>query len=152
MAISSYVALNKVTAGGVIELDVYITKVLEARRTVGAPDVVKPVGLHFVVDDKIFRGTNLKFLCCPVQLLLLDGSGQTKLATPVWTHSTLRSKVNRKVKVGTKKFSVIRLDDFNAVEDNKSPSGSVFLIRSYLVVKKEVDEEVYHRWMSQINY
>jgi hypothetical protein len=52
MAISSYVALNKVTAGGVIELDVYITKVLEARRTVGAPDVVKPVGLHFVVDDK----------------------------------------------------------------------------------------------------
>ncbi len=52
MAISSYVAPNKVTAGGVIELDVYITKVLEARRTVGAPDVVKPMGLHFVVDDK----------------------------------------------------------------------------------------------------
>jgi hypothetical protein len=118
----------------------YITKVLEARRTVGAPDVVKPVGL-------------LKFLCCPVQLLLRNGSGQTKLGTPpVWTHSTLRSKVNQKVKVGTKKFFVIRLDDFNAVADNKSPSGSVFLIRSYLVVKKEVDKEGYHRWTSQINY
>jgi hypothetical protein len=92
MAISSHVALNKVTAGGVVELDVYITKVLEACRTVGAPDVVKPVGLHFVVDNKIFRGTNLKFLCCPVQLLLRDGSGQTKLGTPVWTHSTLRRR------------------------------------------------------------
>jgi hypothetical protein len=79
-------------------LDV-ITKVLQARRTVGAPDVVKPVGLHFVVGDKI--------------------SGHTH---------TLRAKVNRKVKVGTKKFSVVRLDDFNAVADNKSPSGSVFLI------------------------
>jgi hypothetical protein len=133
MAISSHVALDKVTAGGVVELDVYITKVLEARRTVGAPDVVKPTGLHFVVGDKIFRGTNLKFLCCPVQLLLRDGSGQTKLGrTPVWAHSTPQSKVNWKVKVGTKKFSVIRLDDFNAVADNKSPSGSVFLIRSYL--------------------
>jgi hypothetical protein len=74
-----------------------------------------------------------------------DSSGQTKLGTPVWTHSTLWAKVDRKVKVGTKKFSVIQLDDFNAIADNKSPSGSVFLIRSYLVVKKEVDEEAYHR-------
>jgi hypothetical protein len=143
MAISCHVALNKVSADGMAELDAYITKALEARSVVGEPDAVRPVGLHFVVDDKIFRGTNHKFLCCPVQLLLRDGSGQTKLCTPVWTHQTLRAKVNRKVKVGTKKLSVIRLDDFNAVE---SPSGHVFLIRSYLVVKKDVDEDAYLRW------
>jgi hypothetical protein len=86
-------------------------------------------------------------LSCPVQLLLRDGSGQTKLCQPVWTDPTLRTKVNRKVKVGTKKLSVIRLDDFNAVSHEKSPSGYVFFIRSYLVVKKDVDEEVYQRWI-----
>jgi hypothetical protein len=149
MAISSHVALNKVSAGGIGELDAYITKALEARSVVGEPDAVRPVGLHFVVDDKIFRGTNHKFLCCPVQLLLRDGSGQTKLCTPVWTHQTLRAKVNRKVKVGTKKLSVIRLDDFNAVAHDKSPSGHVFLIRSYLVVKKDVDEDAYLRWRTE---
>ena len=149
MAISSHVALNKVSAGGIGELDAYVTKALEARSVVGEPDAVRPVGLQFVVDDKIFRGTNHNFLCCPVQLVLRDGSGQTKLCSPVWTHQTLRAKVNRKVKVRTKKLSVIRLDDFHAVAQDKSPSGHVFLIRSYLVVKKDVDEDACLRWRTE---
>jgi hypothetical protein len=149
MAISSHPALNKVAAGGISELDVHITKVLEARRTVGATDVIQSVGLHFVVDDKIFVGTNQNFLCFPAQLLLRDGLGQTKLHAPVWTNQTLRAKVNRKVKVGTKKLSIIRLDDFTAVPHNEAPSGHVFLIRSHLAVKKDVDEEAHVLWRTE---
>jgi hypothetical protein len=150
MAISSHAALNKVAAGGISELDDYITKVLEACRTVGATDVIQPVGLPFVVSDKIFVGTNQNILCCPAQLLLCDGLGQTKLCAPVWTNRTLWAKVNRKVKVRTKKLSVIGLDDFTALPHDKAPSGHAFLIRSYLVLKKDVDEEAHlARWTTE---
>jgi hypothetical protein len=105
-----------------------------------------PLGFHFLVAEKIFRGTNMPLLCCPIQLLLRDGRGETILCQPVWSDKTLHSKVNRKVKFGTKKYSVIRLDNFGVLADPKASSGYVFLIRSYQVVKKDIDEEAYRRW------
>jgi hypothetical protein len=64
----------------------------------------------------------------------------------VWTEQTLRSKVNRKAKMGVKKHSVIRLDDFSVVPHMKAPSGYLVFIRSYLVVKKDIEMEAYQRW------
>jgi hypothetical protein len=144
MVVSSYVALNKIDHGGVRALNGYIARVLGRPTTL--PDDGMPLRFHFLVAEKFFRGTNMPLLCCPIQLLLRDGRGETILCQPVWSDKTLRSKVNRKVKFGTKKYSVIRLDDFGVLADPKASSGYVFLIRSYQVVKKDIDEEAYHRW------
>jgi hypothetical protein len=54
--------------------------------------------------------------------------------------------VNRKAKIGVKKLSVIRLDDFSVVAHQKAPAGYLIFIRSYDVVKKDVDHDVYDRW------
>jgi hypothetical protein len=146
MVISSHVALNKVDSGATSQLNQYISQVLAM--STGATDPPnKPLGLHFVVKEKIFRGTNMKFFCCPVQLLLEDASGETKLCQPMWTDKSLRAKVNRKVKFGTQKRSVIRLVDFKVVVHPPAPAGYVILIRSYDVVKKDVDEDAYERWL-----
>jgi hypothetical protein len=146
MVISSHVALNKVDSGATSQLNQYISEVLAM--STGATDPPnKPLGLHFVVKEKIFRGTNMKFFCCPIQLLLEDASGETKLCQPMWTDKSLRAKVNRKVKFGTQKRSVIRLGDFKVVVHPPAPAGYVILIRSYDVVKKDVDEDAYERWL-----
>jgi hypothetical protein len=75
MVLSSHAALNKVKASSMQELDYYIKQKLDP--TVKAEDLVmKPLGLHFVVKDKVFMG-NPHGACCPIRLLLQDGSGQT---------------------------------------------------------------------------
>lgn len=57
--------------------------------------------------------------------------------------------MNRKARFGVKKRSVIRVDDYSVVRHENAVSGYVVFLRSYLVVKKEVDEEAYHRWLRE---
>jgi hypothetical protein len=99
------------------------------------------------VEDKIFRGTNQPHIQCPIQFLLRDRTPDRKLFQPVWTEQSLRGKVNRKAKVGVKIHSVIRLDDYSVVVHEKAPSGYLLFIRSYVVVKKDVDRDAYQRWV-----
>ncbi len=144
MVLSSYAALNKIGAGNMRELNDYIALCLDSPLTIA--DVVKPTGLHFVLQDKIFMGTNNPLISCPIQFLLRDQSNETKLCKVVWTERSLRSQVNRKARVGVKKHSVIRLDDFTVVPYNKASTGYLILIRSYQVLKKDVDEDAYQKW------
>ena len=144
--ISSHAALNKVGTGSMTELKDYITRRLACPSSACTGSSSKPVGLYFVILDKQFKGTNQPFISCPIQFLLRDHTSQTLLCQPVWTEQSLRSKVNRKAKVGVQKLSVIRLDDYSVVAHKKAPFGYLFLIRSYLVVKKDVDKEAYERW------
>ena len=146
MVISSFNALNKIEAGGMRELNDYITWRLDCS-TNKADDTVKPVGLHFLIEEKIFKGTNQPFVSCPIQFRLRDRSPETKLCQPVWTEASHRSKVNKKARVGVKKHSVIRLDDFLVVPHKKALSGYIFFIRNYLVVKRDVDQDAYDRWL-----
>jgi hypothetical protein len=146
MAISSYAALNKIRAGSMTELNLYIKQRLDS--TVHTADLVKPVGLHFVIEDKVFKGTNQPFFSCPIQFLLRDQTTETKLCQPVWTDPSLRSKVNRRAKLGVKKHYVIRLDDFSVVAHKKSLTGYLVFIRSYHVIKKDIDSEAYDRWIT----
>jgi hypothetical protein len=145
MVLSSHAALNKIGAGSMHELNHYISQRIDS--SVDAADLVKPVGLHFMIEDKIFKGTNQPFFSCPIQFLLRDQTPETKLCQPVWTDPSLRSKVNRKAKVGVKKHSVIRLDDFSVVAHKKSLAGYLVFIRSYHVIKKDVDSDAYERWI-----
>jgi hypothetical protein len=145
--ICSHAALNKIQSGAMRELNDYIGHRLD--KTVGASEPPKPLGLHFLVQDKIFKGTNQPFVSCPIQLLLSNRSLETKLCQPVWTDATKRSKVNRKVRMGVKRHSVIRLDDFSVVAHAKYISGSVFFIRKFTVVKKDVDDDAYLRWITE---
>ena len=142
MVLSSFNALNKIEAGGMRELNTYITCSLDSKES----DMTKPLGLHFLVEEKIFKGTNQPFVSCPIQFRLRDRSSETKLCQPVWTDPSQRSKVNRKARVGVKKLSVIRLDDYSVVRHKNALSGYCFFIRSYLVVKKDVDKQAYERW------
>jgi hypothetical protein len=147
MVLSSFNALNKIEAGGMRELNSYITRRLNS--DLKAVERTKPLGLHFLVEEKIFMGTNQPFVSCPIQFLLRDRSLDTKLCRPVWTDSSQRTKVNRKARFGVKKRSVIRVDDYSVVRHENAVSGYVVFLRSYLVVKKEVDEEAYHRWLRE---
>jgi hypothetical protein len=136
-----------IEADGMMELNRFIS--LSLAGSTPASDLVKPVGLHFCVEDKIFKGTNQPFLSCPIQFLLRDRtSPERKLCQPVCTERSHRSKVFRKAKVGVKKHSVIRLDDFSIVAHKKAPNGYILFIRSYYVVKKVVDNDAYQRWNS----
>ena len=144
MGLSSFAALNKIEASSIREMKDFITRRLDSSAKEG--DVVKPVGLHFLVQDKIFKGTNQPRVSCPIQFLLRDSTSDTLLGQPVWTESSQRSKVNRKAKVAVKKRSVIRVDDFAVVAHDKAKSGYVFFLRNYTVAKKEVDNEAYQRW------
>lgn len=147
MVLSSHTALNKVGAGSMIELNEHITRKLAALR--GEADCgPKPLGLHFVVEDKMFIGSDHPRLSCPIQFLLRDRTNETKIFKPMWTEQSLRAKVMRKAKVGVKIHSVIRLDDFTLVVHKKAPSGYLLFIGSYLVVKKDVDMEACKRWAS----
>jgi hypothetical protein len=146
MVVSSFSALNKIEAGGIRELNDYISRRLDSAIT---GDEGKPVALHFLVEEKIFKGTSQPFVSCPIQFRLRGRSPQTLLCQPVWTDPSLRSKVNRKAKVGVKKHSVIRLDDYSVVLHSKAPSGYLFFIRSYVVVKKDVDKDAHDRWLSE---
>jgi hypothetical protein len=69
MVVSSHTALNKISASGVKELDDFIAQMLD-------PSIIKPVGLHFVVKDKIFMG-NAHGALCPIRLLLQDSGRET---------------------------------------------------------------------------
>jgi hypothetical protein len=144
MVISSFNALNKIEGGSMRELNHYITQIVEGAIVAEA---VKPTGLHFLVDEKIFRGTNQPFVQCPIQFRLRGRSPETQLCQPVWTESSQRSKVNRKARLGVKKHSVIRVDDFSVVIHESSPGGYILFIRSYQVVKKNVDDEAHQRWV-----
>jgi hypothetical protein len=146
MVVSSYAALNKIETGNIRELKEHIAVMLEHSRA-GGKGVMKPTGRHFVVRDKIFMGTNQKFVSCPIRFLIGDRGSKTELCQPVWTEDSLRTKVNRKAKVGVKKHSVIRLDDFSVVKHEKAASGYVFFIRSYQVIKKDVDKDACERWL-----
>ena len=146
MVVSSHVALNKVGANSMRELYDYIYSHLN--QTLQSSDLVKPVGLHFVVQEKIFTGTNQPFISCPIQFRLRDLTSETVLCRPVWTEQSLRSKVNRKARIGVKRHSVIRIDDYSVVAHEKAITGYVILIRSYHVVKKEIDIDDYQRWIS----
>jgi hypothetical protein len=143
MVMSSFNALNKIEAGSMSELDEYIKGRLDGSTTAMAE---KPFGLHFLVDEKIFKGTNQPFVSCPIEFRLRDQGPKTKLCRPVWTDPSQRCNVNRKAKLGVKKHSVIRLDDFSVVVHKKSASGYLFFLRSYLVVKKTIDDDAYERW------
>jgi hypothetical protein len=147
MVLSSYAALNKIAAGSMRELNDYIAIKLDS--TAETVDVVKPVGLHFVVHDKIFMGTNHPNVSGPIQFLLRDQTSETKLCKPVSTERSLRSKVNRKAMIGVKKHSVIRLDDFSVVPYQKASTGYLFFIHSYQVVKKDVDLDAYQNWIME---
>ena len=144
--ISSHAALNKVGSGSMTELKDYITRRLACPSTSADVRTGMPVGLHFVILEKLFKGTNQPFISCPIQFLLGDQTSQSLLCQPVWTEPSLRSKVNRKAKVGVQKLSVIRLDDYSVVAHKNAPLGYLLFIRSYIVVKKDVDEEAYNRW------
>jgi hypothetical protein len=147
MVLSSYAALNKIEAGGIRELNMFISQTLDS--SVEPADVVKPIGLHFCVGEKIFIGTTHPLLTCPIEFLLHDRiSHDTLLCRPIWTESCQRSKVNRKARVGVKKHSVIRLDDFSVVAHDKAKYGHVFFVKSYQVVKKDVDDDAYERWIT----
>jgi hypothetical protein len=142
---SSHTALNKVGSSSMKELKDCISRRLSTCYN-GAEEENKPLGLHFVVKDKIFRGTNQQFVSCPIQFLLQDCTGETMLCQPVWTEQSLRTKVNRKAKAGVKKNSVIRLDDCSVIPHERSASGYLVFIRSYMVVKKDVDQDACDRW------
>jgi hypothetical protein len=144
MVLSSFNALNKIEAGGMMELNDYITRRLDS--SIKA-ELEKPVGLHFVVEEKIFKGTNQPFVSCPIQFRLRDRSQETKVCQPVWTDSSHRSKVNKKAKVGVKKLSVLRIDDYSIVPHKRAPLGYLFFVRNYLVVKRDVDQDAYDRWL-----
>jgi hypothetical protein len=150
MVVSSRAALNKTKARSVRQLDDFIAQTLDP--SVKAADIIKPVGLHFVVKDKIFIGTPLQDATCPVQLVLQDSGRERLLCQVVWTDFSQRSKVIRKAKVGVKKLSVVSLDDFNAVSEEKSfektSTGCHFFIRDHPVVEKNVDAEACCRWLS----
>jgi hypothetical protein len=150
MVVSSHTALNKIKACSVRQLDDFIAQTLDP--SVKAADIIKPVGLHFVVKDKIFMGTPLQGATCPVRLVLQDSSRERLLCQVVWTDFSQRSKVIRKAKVGVKKLSVICLDDFNAVSDEqsfeKTSTGCHFFIRDHHVLKKDADAEAHRRWLS----
>jgi hypothetical protein len=139
MVLSSHAALNKRGAASMRELNHCISHRIDS--SVDTADLVKPVGLHFMIEDKIFKGTNQPFFSCPIQFLLRDQTPETKVCQPVWTDPSLRSKVNRKAKVGVKKHSVIRLND------KKSLAGCLVFIRSCHVIKKDVDSDACERWM-----
>ena len=149
MVLSSIAALNKVGSGGMRELNDCIALQLAAPPNKAHNHrVSKPVaGLHFVVVDKHFQGTNQPHISCPMQFVLRDHSAQTLSCRPVWTESRLRCQVSRKAKAGVKKCSVIRLDDHSVVAHKKAPSGYLFFISSYQVVKKEVDKTAYESWI-----
>jgi hypothetical protein len=146
MVVSSHTALNKISASGVKELDDFIAQTLDP--SVIAADIIKPVGLHFVVKEKVFMG-NAHGVQCPIRLLLQDSSRETKLCKLVWAERAQRSKVIRKAKLGVKKLSVICLDDFwDEKSFEKTGTGYHFFIRAYHVVKKDIDEVAYNRWLS----
>jgi len=131
MGLSTFAALNKIEASSIREMNDFIIRRLDS--SVKAVDLVKPVGLHFVVEDKIFKGTNQPRVSCPIQFLLWDSRFDTLLCQPVWTESSQRSKVNRKAKVGVKKHSaVLRLDNFEVVTHQKAKSGYVFSLEIIL--------------------
>jgi hypothetical protein len=48
-----------------------------------------------------------------------------------------------------KKHSVIRINDFSVVVHEKALLGYVFFLRSYVVVKKVVDDDAYDRWLME---
>lgn len=129
-----------------MELNDYISRQL---KSAVVESNQKPGGLHFLVEEKIFKGTNQPFVSCPIQFRLRDRNPQTLLCQPVWTKSSLRCKVNRQAKIGVKKHSVIRLDDFSVVVHSKSPLGYIFFLREYQVIKKDVDKDAYERWLVQ---
>ena len=146
MVMSSFNALNKIEAGGMKELNDYIVGRIDGTIT---PRDEKPCGFHFLVEEKIFKGTNQPFVSCPIQFCLRGSTSETKLVCqPVWTENSQRSIVLRKAKWGVKKHSVIRLDDFTVAVREGAPSGYHFFIRSYVVVKKSVDDDAYERWRS----
>jgi hypothetical protein len=147
MVISSFVALNMIEAQGMMELKSFISESLDS--SIKPVDVVQPVGLHFCIQDKLFVGTNQRFIQCPIHFLLRDRTTPaTQVCRPIWgTDSSERSKVNRKAKSGVKKHSVIRLDEFSVVRHQPAAGGYVLLIRSYHVVKKDVDQQAYDRWI-----
>jgi hypothetical protein len=148
MVLSSFNALNKIEAGMMSELDDYIRGRLDG--SISSSDwSEKPCGLHFLVDDKIFRGTNQPFVSCPIEFLIRDQGQETKLCRPVWTETSQRCKVNGKAKLGVMKHSVIRLDDFSIVVDKRSASGYLFFLRKYVVIKKTIDDDAYERWNSE---
>lgn len=144
MVISSFNALNKIEGGSMRELNHYITE--RVKGSIVA-DAEKPSGLHFLVEEKIFKGANQPFVSCPIQFLLRGRSPETKLCQPVWTDPRQRSTVNKKARVGVQKHSVIRLDDMSVVVHDKAACGYLLFIRSYQVVKKNVDDDAFQRWV-----
>jgi hypothetical protein len=146
MAVSSHVALNKIDAGGMRELKECMTHMLDPCNE-RLEAVAMPTGLHFVVADKIFLGTNQPNFSCPIRLLVTDQTAETEICQPVWTEGSMRSKVNRKAKVGVKKRSAIRLDDCRVVAHKKASSGYLFFLRSHQVTKKDVDQDACKRWL-----
>jgi hypothetical protein len=83
MVLSSHVALNLIEAEGIQELKKFIARSLDS--STKASDIVKPVGLHFCLADKIFVGTSQHLLQCPIHFLLQDRtSAETQVCRPVW--------------------------------------------------------------------
>ena len=144
MVVSSFTALNKIEVNGMMELNKYISYRMN---TVVVDANQKPRGLHFLVDEKIFKGTNQPFISCPIQFRLRGQKPQTLLCQPVWTKPSLRCKVNRQAKIGVMKHSVIRLGDYSIVLHSKAPLGYFFFLRQYQVIKKDVDKDAYDRWL-----
>ena len=146
MVLSSFNALNKIEAGGMKEMNDCISRRLDGSANANAE---KPVGLHFLVEEKTFKGTNQPFVSCPIQFRLRDPSPETKLCQPVWTETRHRTKVNTKARHGVTKHSVIRIDDFSIVAHEKALLGYVFFLRSYVAVKKVVDDNACNRWLME---
>jgi hypothetical protein len=145
MMLSSYAALNLIEAGSMAQLNDYITVRLENKNSGKEVTIVKPPGLHLFVEEKVFKG-NAMGISCPVQFLLCDHRSDTKLCQPVWTDRSHRSKVIKKAKVGVKKHFVICLDDFKFVFHKPATSGYLLFLRSYHVVMKDVELDVFPRW------
>jgi hypothetical protein len=145
MVVSSYAALNMIESGSMAQLNDYIISRVDNNNFVKKETMPKHLGLHFFVEEKVFQG-NANGIRCPIQFLLCDRRSQTKLCQPVWMERSQRSKVIRKAKVGVKMHSVICLDDFEIVLHKPAITGYLIFLRSYHVVKKDVDPDVFHRW------
>ena len=147
MVISSFVALNMVEDEAMRDMKLFISQTLD--RSTKRTDIVKPACLHLCLKNKLFVDTNQPFIQCPIHFQLRDRTSIDQLIFwPIWMESSQRSQVNKKAKVGVKKHSVICLDDFSVVRNEQSETGYIFFLKKYAVIKKNVDEEAYRRWIS----
>jgi hypothetical protein len=95
MVVSSHAALNKIDAGGRRELKEYITHMLDPSNE-RTEAMAMPTGLHFVVADRNFMGTNQPNFSCPIRSIQEHKDYIVNLrATKAFKSPLLRSRDDR---------------------------------------------------------